>query len=335
MKMKRLFKSALIASIMTILVSVIAYAETVVDFSDAEGFGISEDSIQINGIRVDTLVENPFDPAHPTIITEVYDVAFRFDYPSLSLIPDMGSARADSDSSNADCANVEVIVTDASTPGASALVGAHVSIESESGYTDENGIVNLSGIPEGTWEVTASATRYINGNRVVELSCDDNTVALSLSPEDNSVNGQIILTWGELPLDLDVHATGPDGAGGRFYVHYGNRNVDVASLEVDDRDSYGPEVIIFYPMEGETNLRDGLYRVTVHNYSQEEILPNSQASVALIFDGEEQRVFSAPPAPDSAINEEMIYWTVFELSKLGDSITIYPVNTYSGSDVEL
>lgn len=62
----------------------------VVDFSDATGHGVSQDTIQINGIRVDQEVENIFDPSRPTLVSSYYNVPFLFDLPTLHLIPVRG-----------------------------------------------------------------------------------------------------------------------------------------------------------------------------------------------------------------------------------------------------
>lgn len=89
----------------------------------------------------------------------------------------------------------------------------------------------------------------------------------------------MVLTWGELPSDLDSHFTGPDGLGGRFHVYYGNQDLPQASLDTDDTSSYGPEVTsLLQAIPGE-------YVYAIHNYSGEAAGPikDSGATIRTFF----------------------------------------------------
>ena len=67
--------------------------------------------------------------------------------------------------------------------------------------------------------------------------------------EVTSTEFRIVLTWGETPRDLDSHLVGLDDANSVFHIAYYNkveRDTDgnvIASLDVDDVSSYGPETV--------------------------------------------------------------------------------------------
>jgi hypothetical protein len=134
---------------------------------------------------------------------------------------------------------------------------------------------------------------------------------------------RIELEWDDVPDDLDAHLTGPDGAGGRFHVYFANLVADGHELEEDYLDGPGPEV-----MRMEPDARDGLYRFSVFNYSDQsstgaQSMVDVNAVVRLIEDGRTIRTFEAPP-PTSGNT-----WRVFEMTIDGEDVSINPG---SGSD---
>ena len=59
---------------------------------------------------------------------------------------------------------------------------------------------------------------------------------------------RIVLTWSSTPSDLDSHLSGPLSTGERFHVYYSDMSAfdngqTVATLDLDDTSSYGPETI--------------------------------------------------------------------------------------------
>ncbi len=124
--------------------------------------------------------------------------------------------------------------------------------------------------PAGPYTVRATdpgcgaATTFVNvpasGNSqpaVITLNCSAVIV-------DSIV---IILTWDADVPDLDAHLSGPDGQGGRFHLFFNNRSnppVSYASLDRDDRDGQGPEIMSIRPLGNA--FVPGDYHVWVHNY---------------------------------------------------------------------
>lgn len=135
---------------------------------------------------------------------------------------------------------------------------------------------------------------------------------------------RIELHWDNAPDDLDLHLTGPNGSGGRFHVYFNNLVVDNHELEDDFTDGPGPEVLRFAP-----NARDGLYRVSVFNYSDQSTsgaqgIEDLDAVVRLIADGETIRTFRAPNATSGNT------WRVFEMEIDGDDVSINPGSGQDG-----
>ncbi len=114
------------------------------------------------------------------------------------------------------------------------------------------------------------------------------------------------LTWGAAPGDLDSHLYTPSGA----HVYFGSKGKllaePFANLDVDDTDSFGPEVITL------TKLMVGTYKYHVNNYSgfASGSFTNATARVELNVPGRAAELFP-PPAVAEPNNTRI--WTLFEL----------------------
>jgi uncharacterized protein YfaP (DUF2135 family) len=129
------------------------------------------------------------------------------------------------------------------------------------------------------------------------------------------------LTWGATPSDLDAHLTGPLSDGTRFHVYWDNKVVTGANLDIDDISSYGPETITI------TNQIAGLYRFSVHDFSNELLTSSS----ALSQSGAQVRVYRGSTLIATYNVPQNIpgtLWTVFELN--GTTITTVNSMTYAG-----
>lgn len=132
---------------------------------------------------------------------------------------------------------------------------------------------------------------------------------------------RIVLTWDEVPRDLDSHLTGPTPEGDEFHVYYSDdsyyyEDSPYVELDLDDTSSYGPETITIY------NQLDGKYRYYVHDFTNGDSsepsseLSNSAATVKVYKGNALLRIFNVPQ------NQEGTIWSVFEID--GDVIT--PIN---------
>jgi hypothetical protein len=172
------------------------------------------------------------------------------------------------------CGNLVGVVTDFDT--GQPIAGATVTLVStgQTTTTDAQGNFTFTCVkPAGQYAVTASAPGYTEELEVGTVPASGNSNPVNIKLHRVSVMAYTIkLTWGMQPADLDAHLSGPDPAGGRFHLFYGNRltpPVSFADLDTDDTSSQGPEVITIRrsPATAAGTFVPGQYRYWVHNYS--------------------------------------------------------------------
>lgn len=187
--------------------------------------------------------------------------------------------------------------------------------------TGEDGSFLLEKVETGyyTLEVAKSgySTNYIN---VTAIGGTEVIKQLLLSPILEEGEARVVLEWGATPRDLDSHLVGPRNDGGEFHVFYGNKNyyedgIMHAELDIDDTSSYGPETITI------RDLKDGVYRYYVHDYSNRgnsssSEMSNSSAKVK-VYTKEGYTEFNIQN------NQPGTIWNVFNF----ENGRIKPVNT--------
>jgi hypothetical protein len=333
---RKLLSSMFVATGLTLTSSSSIFAETVIDFTDITGHGLSQNRIQINNIRVDQEIASPFDPSRPTIISTSYDVPFQFEPSTLRMVPDLGNAVVDDGSTQ--CANLSLVVSDAIN--GQPIGNASVNIGSNSAETDINGEVNFINLVATSSSITVSANGYDTITQNTTLSCTQPTsLGIALNSPLTLGNGEfrVILSWGENPVDLDLHLTGPGNNStgfndeqNRFHLFWAENITDVAVLDVDDVSSFGPETITVSPPSGLNTLRSGVYRYSVHHFDGSADLINSNAIVRLILPNGTERSFTPPAGSLSGIGDT---WTVFEIvvDEETGNLSVLPVNTYGNN----
>lgn len=291
-----------------------------IDFTNATCYGLSSSQVMVENVRLQVPVANPFDPNSTTLANMAYNVPFTFDASTLHLVPSLTTLIQTDDgtgTSGSNCATLQVRVADAYT--GAAIVGATVTVGGQSATTDSNGQATLSNVTSGYAHVGVAATNYTSTSQTTgALSCTtSNSTSIALSPASGTgalTSGEfrVVLTWGEQPGDLDSHLTGPSSDGtNRFHVYYSSKTHDVASLDVDDTTSYGPETVTVSPPSGSTTLRPGIYRYSVHHYSGSGTIGSSGASVRLsLANG---TIYTYTPTALSFSGYKDV-WTVFELT---------------------
>lgn len=254
---------------------------------------------------------------------------------TLLLVIGVGCDSAEDDDLSGD-ATVTGTITESQTgeglPGALVrFARGGASVEAE---TDSTGTFTIDGIATGSYTVTISADGHIN---VVindyEVTEGTNTFPQTVLTETPPVGAyRIVLSWGQEPDDLDSHLTGPDGQGGRFHVYYSDEEFgDVANLDDDDTDSFGPETITLTPQT------DGTYRYSVHNFADQgetgsqgiagEV--NDLDIPALVQVYTDQGLLREYRAPASTPGDT---WRVFEMNVNDGNATFTDVNTYLDAD---
>ncbi|WP_066067309.1 carboxypeptidase regulatory-like domain-containing protein [Neobacillus soli] len=146
------------------------------------------------------------------------------------------------------------------------------------------------------------------------------TITANLSPDEI----RIVLTWGQVPSDLDSHLAAPyEDKNGSYEIYYGRKthyyNGELMTkLDVDDTDSEGPETV--------TILKQvpGTYTYSVVDYTNldrddSNELSNSSAKVQ-VYMGSGSSPVKTFYVPSNKIGNK---WNVFKL----DGKTITPINT--------
>ncbi len=188
--------------------------------------------------------------------------------------------------------------------------------------TDAQGMIHLEGVFLGQAEciVQAGASQIPIILTITENT--DGTIPVTPPPPPGAY--RVVLRWGASPSDLDSHLTGPDStdANARFHIFYAQKTYGPNNLDLDDTSSYGPETTTFYP------THDGIYRFTVHNYTQRgsteggQSIYDSPTTVELYTEAGLFRTYRAPLPTDANFGLVANSWRVFELTKAGSSITV-------------
>jgi hypothetical protein len=195
--------------------------------------------------------------------------------------------------------------------------------------TNAAGIFNIPNLATGTFTVRITSANFfevvLENVVITEGTNTIPPVVVAEAPPAGSY--RIVLTWGETPSDLDSHLTGPDGASGRFHVYFGSSNpVTFANLDRDDTSSFGPETVTVEP------LHNGIYRYSVHNYSQRNNLADAPGGIfrspARVQVYSSQGLINTFTAPQPPAGTQANTWRVFEMTRSGTQISITPVNTY-------
>jgi len=134
-------------------------------------------------------------------------------------------------------------------------------------------------VPGGYYTIEASKKGYstVYFNVTVVGSHKLMTQNGNITPQINKGQIRIILSWNKLPLDLDAHLSTPRINNGNYHIYFkqaGSRSRSpYVDLDLDDRQSYGPETITIY------KSFSGRYTYSVRNYSKKPDIKTSGARV--------------------------------------------------------
>lgn len=152
----------------------------------------------------------------------------------------------------------------------------------------------------GQYTVEISAAEFVTSYEEIQVPVDFNLKGLNfaLSPELESGEIRIVLTWGETPRDLDSHLEGHASDGERVDVSYSHKIAgDIAKLDIDDISGFGPETTTIYDIGGSYTFR-------VHNFSEDSALEDSGAVVRIYLSEQDEPVIFEVPSGDG------IWWDV-------------------------
>jgi uncharacterized protein YfaP (DUF2135 family) len=212
---------------------------------------------------------------------------------------------------------------------ATGIPGALVSVVGTglSTTTDQDGNFLINNIPAGPRTFEVSATGYNTSTTpVTVIAGETGDKVFALSPISAS-EVTAVLTWGAVPTDLDLHASGPDGGGGRFHAYWVDKTpVAHVELDIDDVSSFGPETMAFKIVPGPGgSFVAGTYRVWVHDWTNRATssLPQWGASNAqVVFTGLAGQIavylVSTAVSNEGPIVEDDKLWRVFQFDLAAD-----------------
>ena len=149
--------------------------------------------------------------------------------------------------------------------------------------------------------------------------------------EVTSTEFRIVLTWGETPRDLDSHLVGLDDANSVFHIAYYNkveRDTDgnvIASLDVDDVSSYGPETVTI------VNARtDATYYYSVKDFTDRydatsTKMSESGANVKVYQGSVLIKEYNVP------LNQAGTIWNVFKI----ENGNVVDINNYNADETTM
>jgi adhesin/invasin len=150
----------------------------------------------------------------------------------------------------------------------------------------------------------------------LQEAIDFGSIAIpSLEFEDSY---RIVLTWRNIPPDLDAHLTGPKGDGNRFHLYWDNKagksadGEEIAKLVSDKRNGFGPETVAI------KKLLPGIYRYSVHNYSRNEApndttLATMSNAIVRVFGADGLKYEFSIADEENPVQKEGNTWRVFEI----------------------
>lgn len=178
-----------------------------------------------------------------------------------------------------------------------------VSIMSES-----DGVIEAN-LEEGKYEVTITAEGYIEESFSISVEKGESYsgVQFTLSPELEGGSARIVLEWNDQPKDLDSYLIGTTDRGTDFTLYYGNTTVsengkEIANLDLDDVDGYGPETTTI-------NNLNGVYKFVVSDFLKTGTMRQLGATVKVYLPGSSPMVIDISSAGNDIENT----WEVFEL----------------------
>lgn len=191
--------------------------------------------------------------------------------------------------------------------------------------TDIAGNFSIAAKPSSTVLLSVSTPNDTSRTTTIYTGTDDLDQASCITLEPSTA--VITLTWGENPGDLDTQFFGPSTEAGDvpFLVYFGNQEQVINGsniwLDIDDTNSYGPEIttISSFPYAGR-------YSYAVYHYSGSGDIAASPARVELDYAGQRQ-IFSAPEG------EADVCWAVFDfVVDAAGAITVEEVRAWKTRD---
>jgi hypothetical protein len=180
--------------------------------------------------------------------------------------------------------------------------------------TDEEGQFSVT-LSDGEYTAYATRSGYVSENINFDIdSGQEQELIGTMLPQMSGNYYTIVLTWGEMPSDLDSHVESQIDAEHVMHVFFGDSTYvyeeeQICFLDVDDRSSYGPETITLKTVSSTP------YYYYIHNYSGDAEITDSMATVKVYKGTKLLKEFKIPTQGGDGL-----YWNVFAI-KNGEIIT--------------
>lgn len=205
-----------------------------------------------------------------------------------------------------------------------AITGAEVLLQQNGqatlqGKTDASGIYEVKGLGGLKDDPTALIIIRKPGYSTLVAKCPCNGLTYAISPVMTQLDGlRVVLNWGDKPSDLDSHLVFSGN-----HIYWEHKTGTDTLLDVDDRNSYGPETITVNKKHSGQR-----YVYAVHNYSADtettdSSLGRSQARVRVYIGQTLVRSYYAEPGKVGNL------WVVFAVNAAGE---FEDINRYQGTE---
>ena len=150
--------------------------------------------------------------------------------------------------------------------------------------------------------------------------------------EVTSTEFRIDLTWGETPRDLDSHLVGLDDANSVFHIAYYNkveRDTDgnvIASLDVDDVSSYGPETVTIVNARTDATYYYSVKDYTNYYYNASSTQMSASGANVKVYQGSALvKEYNVP------LNQAGTIWNVFKI----ENGSVVDINNYNADETTM
>ena len=150
--------------------------------------------------------------------------------------------------------------------------------------------------------------------------------------EVTSTEFRIVLTWGETPRDLDSHLVGLDDANSVFHIAYYNkveRDTDgnvIASLDVDDVSSYGPETVTIVNARTDATYYYSVKDYTNYYYNASSTQMSASGANVKVYQGSALvKEYNVP------LNQAGTIWNVFKI----ENGSVVDINNYNADETTM
>ena len=191
------------------------------------------------------------------------------------------------------------------------VAGATVTVDGpvvRTTTTDENGAYIFPDLPDGTYSTTIERDGFVIESATAVIDGAPAEADVIISPSLSAGQFRIVLSWGELPADLDAHLWISPGSHVFWDTLGSSDSPPFAILDVDDRNGIGPETVTIHQLTGTC-------RYFVHNFSGEIGIAGSRAEVRLYSADSLLQTYTVPQSGEGR------WWHVLDIDANGNVTT--------------